>query len=80
LQATFLVDVPVATADATSDVLGTPRLTDAQKSFLDLLGNRNGFFDLGDYLALLRRNGQAVPPAALRAAAATTAIRPQGRQ
>jgi hypothetical protein len=79
LQATFLTDIVVAVADATSDVLGTPRLTEEQKTFLDLLGNRNGFFDLGDYLALRRRNGTAAPPAALRAAAVTPAARPEGR-
>lgn len=74
LEATFVAQVAVAVSDATAEVLGTPRLSDQQRSFLDLLGNRNGLFDLGDYLALLRREGQAAPPAALRAA--TGAARP----
>ncbi|MCC7134564.1 MAG: hypothetical protein IT352_18040, partial [Gemmatimonadales bacterium] len=37
--------------------------------YLDQLGNRNGLYDLGDYLALLKRSGQAVPPAVLQAIA-----------
>ncbi|MGE0556037.1 MAG: hypothetical protein AB7R55_21625, partial [Gemmatimonadales bacterium] len=69
LQASFAQAVTVAVGDATSEILGTATLSTDQKNFLDLTGNRNGFFDLGDYLALLRRNGQAVPPAVLRAMA-----------
>lgn len=74
LEASFVTEVAVAVADATAEVLGTPRLTVPQKEFLDQVGNRNGFFDLGDYLALLTRSGQAVPPALSRVArrAATT--------
>ncbi|MEZ4588393.1 MAG: M6 family metalloprotease domain-containing protein [Gemmatimonadales bacterium] len=69
LQASFAQAVAVAVGDATTEILGTATLSTDQKNFLDLTGNRNGFFDLGDYLALLRRNGQAVPPAVLRAMA-----------
>ena len=60
----------VATADAASDLLGTPTLSDAQRVYLDELGNRNGTFDVGDLLAMYRLNGLAVPPSLLQAAAA----------
>jgi M6 family metalloprotease-like protein len=69
LEASFVVEVPVAVADATQDILGVPKLSDAQKQFLDQLGNRNGVYDVGDFLALLRRNGQPVSPALARALA-----------
>ena len=57
----------IAPAGATSDLLGTPTLTPAQRSYLDELGNRNGAFDVGDLLALYRRLGQAAPPSLLLA-------------
>ena len=69
VEASFVLEVAVAVGDATTEILGTPRLTPEQKAFLDLVGNQNGFYDLGDYLALLRRGGQAVPPAVLQAVA-----------
>lgn len=68
LEARFVTAVPVIAADALSEVLGTPKLTDLQRTFLDELGNRNGILDVGDILAMFRRSGQAVPPALLRAA------------
>lgn len=70
IEARFVASVAVVAADAVADVLGTPRLTDVQRTFLDELGNRNGMLDVGDLLAMFRRSGQAVPPALLRAAAA----------
>lgn len=69
LEASFLAPLVISSADATTEVLGTPKLTDEQKVYLDQLGNRNGLYDLGDYLALLKRSGQAVPPAVLQAIA-----------
>ncbi len=72
LEARFVANVAVASADAVSDLLGTPTLTLAQRSFLDELGNRNGLLDVGDILAMFRRSGQPAPPALLRAAARAT--------
>lgn len=72
IEATFLTAVSVPVADATSEILGTPRLTTDQRVFLDLLGNRNGVFDLGDFLALLMRGGQPIPPAVAEAMAMGT--------
>jgi M6 family metalloprotease-like protein len=66
LEAHFATQVAVANSDAVSELLGTPKLSDAQKSYLDELGNRNGIFDVGDLLALYRRVGLAVPPALLQ--------------
>lgn len=59
LVATFTPTVAVTTADALQAVLGGTTLSETQRTFLDLLGNRNGAFDLGDYLALVRRGGAA---------------------
>jgi hypothetical protein len=70
LEALFIPQVQVAFADAVSDLLGTPTLSDAQRVYLDELGNRNGMFDVGDLLAMYRLNGLAVPPSLLQAAAA----------
>ncbi|HEV8455915.1 MAG TPA: M6 family metalloprotease domain-containing protein [Gemmatimonadales bacterium] len=68
VEARFIAQLVVPPADAVSDLLGTPRLSDPQRLYLDELGNRNGIFDVGDLLALYRRQGQAVPPALLRGA------------
>lgn len=70
LEVGFLTEVPVAIADATTEILGGSRLDQNQKTFLDQIGNRNGLYDLGDYLALLKRNGQTASPEVLRAVAA----------
>jgi hypothetical protein len=61
LEASFLTTLQISVDDATTEILGSPVLSQEQRVFLDQLGNRNGLFDLGDYLALLRRNGQPVP-------------------
>ncbi len=63
VEARFIVTVAVGAADAVTELLGTPRLSEAQKLFLDELGNRNGVFDVGDYLAMLRRGPSSAPPA-----------------
>jgi M6 family metalloprotease-like protein len=80
LEARFIPQVLVASADAVSDLLGTPKLSDAQRVYLDELGNRNGTFDVGDLLAMYRLNGLAVPPSLLQAAAAATPRRIRERR
>ena len=67
LEPRFVAAVAIVANDAVLDLLGTPRLTDQQRTFLDELGNRNGFLDVGDILAMFRRAGQAAPPSLLRA-------------
>jgi M6 family metalloprotease-like protein len=73
VEASFVASVAVSLTDATDEILGTAKLSAAQKTFLDGLGNRNGSYDVGDYLALLKRNGQAVPEAVVRALTAAPA-------
>ena len=68
LEARFLAVVQVAAGDAVSDLLGTPKLSDVQRTFLDQLGNRNGVFDVGDLLAMYRRTGELAPQAVVEAA------------
>ncbi len=76
---TFTVNAPTLIVEAAVDELlnvGTP-LTDDQLRYLDLLGNRNGRYDLGDFLAWVKKTG-VHPPAAImaRALAATKAGKP----
>jgi hypothetical protein len=49
--------VVVAVEAAEADLLGTPGLTPLEKTALDQAGNRNGRYDVGDYLAMLDRSG-----------------------
>ena len=69
----YLLNQVIAVADATDDLLGLPKLTVQQKDFLDQLGNRNGGYDLGDYLALLDRSGVAPSPELLQRLSAAKA-------
>jgi hypothetical protein len=62
LEARFIPQVTIAPLEAVSDLLGTPTLTPAERTYLDELGNRNGLYDVGDLLALYQRLGQAAPP------------------
>jgi hypothetical protein len=64
------LDVPLAlsvaapqltTASVLSVLLGTGRTLEAdQRRYLDLLGNRNGTFDVGDFLAFVQTTGGSV--------------------
>jgi hypothetical protein len=62
LEARFVQEVSIAPLQAVGDLLGTPTLTPAERSYLDELGNRNGLYDVGDLLALYQRLGRAAPP------------------
>jgi len=59
VNAVYLAEMQVPVQDATNDLLGVPTLTILQRDYLDQLGNRNGGYDVGDYLALLDRSGVA---------------------
>lgn len=59
LTANFSVAVPVTVPEARGELLGIGAMTAEQRAHLDLLGNRNGYFDIGDYLAMLSRLGLA---------------------
>lgn len=43
---------------AAAELLGTPSLTASQKQLLDSEGNRDGTYNLGDFLAFANRSGQ----------------------
>ncbi len=62
----YLVNQVIAVEDATDELLGTTKLSFLQREFLDQLGNRNGGYDLGDYLALLDRSGVVPSPELLQ--------------
>jgi M6 family metalloprotease-like protein len=68
--AVWLPEQQVPIPDATDDLLGAPKLAQSQRDYLDLLGNRNGSYDLGDYLAMLRRAGVNPSPELLARVAA----------
>ena len=56
---------PTVTVDAAAQhLLGGAQLDAASQRYLDLLGNKNGRFDAGDFRAFLRANGQ-LPSAVL---------------
>jgi len=65
LQAVFVAEIVIDESAATLDLLGTPSLTADERAFLDTFGNQNGSYDVGDYLAYLRRQGIAPSPALL---------------
>ncbi len=55
----------LVTADVVSQILGTRQpLSPSDLKYLDLLGNNNGGFDVGDFLAWVQATGAAAPPAA----------------
>ncbi len=62
LSALFVQSAAIDAGAAARALLGGPPLDAAAAAYLDEIGNRNGVFDVGDYLAWLRRTGQHVPP------------------
>ncbi len=66
---TLSVSVPtLATADVTAQLLGpTSPLNADQLRYLDFLGNNNGSFDIGDFLAWVKATGAPLSAAALQA-------------
>jgi hypothetical protein len=66
---TLSVSVPtLATADVIAQLLGpTSPLTADQTRYLDYLGNNNGSFDIGDFLAWVKTTGAPLNAAALQA-------------
>lgn len=67
--ALFVQSAAIDAGAAARALLGGPPLDAASAAYLDTIGNRNGSYDVGDYLAWLRRTGQHVPPALARQAA-----------
>jgi M6 family metalloprotease-like protein len=83
IYANFTTTVPVDLPNAVNEILTAgPGLNTTQKTFLDQIGNNNGGFDLGDFLAYLQLTGvTASPPVTGRVAAtpAKAARPPAGR-
>ena len=65
---TFSVTAPtLATADVTAQLLGpTTPLNADQVRYLDFLGNNNGSFDVGDFLAWVKATGAPPSPAVVQ--------------
>src|SRR6185437_10784945 len=66
---TLSVTAPtLATSDVTAQLLGpTSPLNADQVRYLDFLGNNNGGFDIGDFLAWVKLTGAPMSAAALAA-------------
>ncbi len=66
---TLSVTAPtLATTDVTAQLLGpTSPLSADQVRYLDFLGNNNGIFDIGDFLAWVKATGAPLSAAALQA-------------
>jgi photosystem II stability/assembly factor-like uncharacterized protein len=63
----FSVTAPaITTACAAQELLGAVCLDDTGRRYLDLMGNRDGTFDLGDFVALLERTTRAAAEKARR--------------
>jgi len=74
VTATFLR--PLATADVVAQLLtGTSSLTPTDLNALDLLGNNNGRFDVGDFLSWLKATGA---PLTATQRALVAGLTPQG--
>ena len=59
--------VNVSLPQAIDEILGRGGLGSLQLAKLDSLGNKNGGYDVGDFLAYLTANGTTIPPDVLRA-------------
>jgi M6 family metalloprotease-like protein len=66
LTAVFAAAVTIDAAAAARALLGGPPLDAASAAYLDAVGNQNGIYDVGDYLAWLSRTGQQIPAALQR--------------
>ena len=67
MTADFVQVVAVDPTAAVAAILGGPALAADQRLYLDVIGNRNGGYDVGDLLAWLRRTGRPLPTALRRA-------------
>jgi len=67
VTALFTSTASVPREVAAAGLLGTATLSAEQRLQLDALGNQNGYFDVGDYLALLQRAGLVGAPPSVHA-------------
>jgi hypothetical protein len=65
VTANFTGAVAVTPDEATNAILLVSTLTGPQAAYLDAVGNNNGSYDLGDYLAYLKANAIVPAPGVL---------------
>jgi M6 family metalloprotease-like protein len=65
VTANFTGAVSVTPDEATDAILQVTPLTPSQATYLDAVGNNNGSYDLGDYLAYLKAHGIVPAPGVL---------------
>jgi hypothetical protein len=58
LTANFIPVQPVRISDAAGALFGTAALETQEGLYLDAAGNRNGVYDLGDFLAAVERSSR----------------------
>lgn len=80
VTANFTGAVSVTYNQATDAILGITPLTGPQATYLDLVGNNNAVYDLGDYLAYLKANAIVPVPGVLRRVAGNRALVPTKEQ
>jgi M6 family metalloprotease-like protein len=66
LTAVFLAPVAIDAGTAARALLGGVPLSADAAAYLDAIGNHNGSYDVGDYIAWLTRTGQRIPAAMRR--------------
>jgi M6 family metalloprotease-like protein len=66
MTAVFISSVSIDVSAAARALLGGPPLSADANAYLDAIGNQNGGFDVGDYIAWLARTGQRLPAALKR--------------
>ena len=62
IDSLFIYEPPVALGCATSDFLASPCLGTVEKNYLDVTGNHDGAYNVGDLLAYLDRKNLTLSP------------------
>ncbi len=79
VTANFAGSVAVTLDQAVNQLLeglASPILSNAQKVFLDAVGNKNGTYDVGDFLGFARVSGATLSPALMRKVLSGTPVSP----
>ena len=79
VNATFVTQVAVTVDAAANLLLGTGFLTPEQTAYLDARGNRNGTYDIGDFLAFVRFTGVSPSPGVMQQLLSKAPARPAGK-
>jgi len=79
VNASFVAQVAVSVDAAANMLLGTGTLSAEQTGYLDARGNRNGTYDIGDFLAYVRFTGVSPSPGVMQQLLTRTPSRPIGK-